>query len=47
MVGRHHRLDGHEFEQPPEVGEGQGSQCIAVHGAAKCWTRLSNRTEVT
>ena len=25
MVGRHHWLDGHEFEQAPEVGDGQGS----------------------
>ena len=25
MVGWHHRLDGHEFEQAPGVGEGQGS----------------------
>ena len=24
-VGWHHRLDGHEFEQPPGVGVGQGS----------------------
>ena len=25
MIGWHHRLDGHEFKQAPEVGEGQGS----------------------
>ena len=25
MVGRHHRLDGHEFEQALGCGEGQGS----------------------
>ena len=25
MVGRHHRLNGHEFEQTPGDGEGQGS----------------------
>ena len=25
MVGCHHQLDGHEFEQAPGVGEGQGS----------------------
>ena len=24
MVGWHHRLDGHEFEQTPGVGDGQG-----------------------
>ena len=25
MVGWHNRLDGHKFEQVPEVGDGQGS----------------------
>ena len=25
LVGWHHRLNGHEFEQAPVVGEGQGS----------------------
>ena len=25
MVGWHHQLDGHEFEQAPAVGEGQES----------------------
>jgi len=25
MVGWHHQLDGHEFEQAPGIGEGQGS----------------------
>ena len=25
MVGWHHRLNGHEFEQAPGVGNGQGS----------------------
>ena len=24
MVGWHHQLDGHEFEQTPEAGDGQG-----------------------
>ena len=24
MVGWHHRLDGHEFDQTPGVGDGQG-----------------------
>ena len=27
MVGGHHRLDGHEFEQAPGIGDGQG--CLA------------------
>ena len=26
MVAWHHRLNGHEFEQAPGYGEGQGSQ---------------------
>ena len=25
MIGWHHQLDGHEFEQAPAVGDGQGS----------------------
>ena len=25
MIGWHHQLDGHEFEQVPEVGDGQGN----------------------
>ena len=25
MVGWHHRLKGHKFEQAPEVGDGEGS----------------------
>ena len=24
MVGWHHQLNGHEFEQAPRVGDGQG-----------------------
>ena len=33
MVGWHHRLDGHEFEQTPGDGEGQGSlMCYSPWG---------------
>ena len=33
MVGWHHRLDGHEFEQAPGVGEGQRSlACCSLWG---------------
>ena len=33
MVGWHHRLDGHEFEQAPGVGDGQGSlACCSLSG---------------
>ena len=28
IVGWHHRLDGHEFEQAPRVGDGQGSLAV-------------------
>ena len=24
MIGWHHQLNGHEFEQAPEIGDGQG-----------------------
>ena len=37
MVGWHHQLDGHEFEQAPGVGDGQESLHAAVHGVAKSW----------
>ena len=42
MFGWHHQLNGHEFEQAPGVGDGQGSLTSAVHGVAKNWTGLSN-----
>ena len=29
MVGWHHQLDGHEFQQAPGVGDGQGSQACS------------------
>ena len=33
MVGWHHRLNGHEFEQAPGVGEGHGSlSCCSPWG---------------
>ena len=33
MVGWHHRLNGHEFEQALGVGDGQGSQvCCSSWG---------------
>ena len=32
-AGWHHRLDGHEFEQAPGVGDGQGSlKCSSTWG---------------
>ena len=32
MVGWHHRLDEHEFEQAPGVGDDREAWCAAVHG---------------
>ena len=46
MAGWHHRLNGCEFERTPGVGDVQEAWRAAVHGVAKSWTRLSNRTEV-
>ena len=40
MVGWHHQLNGHEFEQTPGDGEGQGS--LACFRVAKSQTRLSD-----
>ena len=46
MVGWHHRLTGHEFEQALGVGNRQEAQYAAVHRVAKSWTRLSDWTEL-
>ena len=33
MTGRHHRLNGHEFEQTLGVGDGQGGlECCGPQG---------------
>ena len=42
MVGWHHQLNGHEFEQALGVGDGQEAWHAAVHGVAKSRTQLSN-----
>ena len=43
MARWHHQLNGHEFEQVPGVGDGQGGLVhAAVHGAAKSRTRQSD-----
>ena len=39
IVGWHHQLNAHEFEQALGVGDGQGS---TVHWVAKSWIRLSD-----
>ena len=35
MAGWHPWLDGHEFEQAPEMGKGRQTCCAAVHGVAE------------
>ena len=45
MVGWHHWPDGHEFEQTPGVGHGQGWHA-AVHGVTKTRTWLSDWIEL-
>ena len=48
MVGWHHRLDGHEFEQAPRAGDGQGSLvCCSAWGCKELdTTKQLNRTEL-
>ena len=38
MVGWHHSLNGHEFEQTQEIVEDRGAWRAAVHGVTKSWT---------
>ena len=47
LVGWHHWLDGHEFEQAPGAGLDREAWRAAVHGIEKLWTRLSNWTELS
>ena len=35
MVGWHHQLNGHEFEQSPGVGDGQGSLVLQSMGSQR------------
>ena len=45
MVGWHHQLDGHEFEQAhQELVMDREAWCVAFHGASKNQTRLSDWT---
>ena len=44
MVGWHHCLNGHEFEQVHEMVKDREAWSAAVHGVTKNWTRLSDRT---
>ena len=50
MVGWHHGLDGHEFEQTPGDGEGQGGlTCCSPWGGKESDTteRLKNNNNTT
>ena len=49
MVRWHHRLDGHEFEQAPGVGDGQGSlACCRRQGHKELdMTEQLNSTDVS
>jgi len=41
VVGWHHWLGGHEFEQAPGVGGGQGSLACCSPGVSESWTQLN------
>ena len=45
MLGWHHRLDGHEFEQTLGVGDGQGTLvCCGPCVCSPCWGRKESDT---
>ena len=46
MAGWHCWLNGHEFEETPGDGEGQGSWHAVLHGVAKSRTQLSDWTTI-
>ena len=46
MVGWHHRFKGHEFEQAPGVGAGQGDLACCSSWVSKSQTQLSDWTEL-
>ena len=46
MIGWHHQLSGHEFEQTQEVVRNREAWHAPVHGVAKSQTWLSNWTEL-
>ena len=47
IVGWHHQVNGHEFEQAPRDSEGQEAWRAAVYGVTKSQTWLSNWTTTT
>ena len=46
IVGWHHQLNGHEFEQAPGVGDGQGSLMCCSPWVSKSQKWLSNWIEL-
>ena len=46
MVGWHHRLNGHELEKAPGVGDGQGSLACFSPWGGKESNILSNLAEL-
>ena len=42
MVGWHHQLNGHEFEQTPGIVKDREAWHAAVHGVTKNQTRPSD-----
>ena len=46
MVGWHHRLNGHESEQAPGVGDGQGKRGVPQSTGLQTQTRLGDWTEL-
>ena len=48
IVGWHHWLNGHEFEQAlKKIVKDRGAWCAAIHRVAKSWTWLSEWTTTT